>query len=481
MQSEKENRLNKSYTLPSGITATCSEYRSANSVTVTYSNGETRRTNWFAFKNGIEPPSVTQGERSKKASMSLKRPATDHKGNTYPCVEDMCKAYGIRRQTYQHRLRCGMSQEEALTTDKRGLWYHGKHYPNIKSMCDDVDIPYNAYVTFLYRCKEKVEGLSVEERVELFKQQKKGDYIAPNGRTYSCEKEYCDEIGIDAHAVYSRRSHGHRSAETLFSKESLMDMKYAVSDHKGNHYRSQKAMCSAYGVTYGSFKYWISKGMSVEYALTHERKELKCTDHTGQEYESVTEMCRSYGISRALYNQRIRRGMNQKEALETPKKRFNVVTDHLGNEYRTVEEMCEKYGIKHSLYNNRMRRGLSQEEALTAPVKATGNSAYIVPGYRFMTLSGLAAEVVAVGSPKVLVRTEDGTEFEVFRQDIGTGKVLHPRLRRAETGEFMGFSAKYIAHTGEKTFYDCECLMCGMKELMTPHEMMEHGRKHGIA
>lgn len=40
--------------------------------------------------------------------------SVDYLGNSYSSISDMCKAYGVRYDTYRTRLNLGWSKEEAL-------------------------------------------------------------------------------------------------------------------------------------------------------------------------------------------------------------------------------------------------------------------------------------------------------------------------------------------------------------------------------
>lgn len=52
---------------------------------------------------------------------------TDHKGNTYPSLKDMCDAYKISVNCFTKRLQRGATKREALTLppDKNYYKYHG--------------------------------------------------------------------------------------------------------------------------------------------------------------------------------------------------------------------------------------------------------------------------------------------------------------------------------------------------------------------
>ena len=45
--------------------------------------------------------------------------ATDHLGNSYKTISEMCHEYGIKSSTYLYRRRMGWNVEEALTVPIR--------------------------------------------------------------------------------------------------------------------------------------------------------------------------------------------------------------------------------------------------------------------------------------------------------------------------------------------------------------------------
>ena len=87
----------------------------------------------------------------------------DHLGKEYRTIDNMCKAYGITKSAYKNRIKKGWSLKDTLTTPlneanrRHGVSDHlGNHYPNIRDMCKH----YNRSVqTFLYRIRQ---GWSLE-------------------------------------------------------------------------------------------------------------------------------------------------------------------------------------------------------------------------------------------------------------------------------------------------------------------------------
>ncbi len=91
---------------------------------------------------------------------------TDHKGNVFHSLPEMCRFYGIEDpKKYRNRLKLGWSQEKALTTPFRKMVYKrepvtdhiGNPFPTKKAMCTHYGITVNHY---LFRIKQ---GWSLEK------------------------------------------------------------------------------------------------------------------------------------------------------------------------------------------------------------------------------------------------------------------------------------------------------------------------------
>ncbi len=151
-------------------------------------------------------------------------------------------------------------------------------------------------------------------------------------------------------------------------------MKKKVKDHKGIEYNSQKEMCAAYNINLCTFKARISKGMSLEEALTisHIANGRKVIDHLGNKYNSVKELCDYWNIPYNITYARIRSGWDIKKAIETPAtgmRPAQACFDHLGNRYESIRQLCDTYDILPSTYHDRLKSGMSLEEVLTKSEK----------------------------------------------------------------------------------------------------------------
>ncbi len=73
----------------------------------------------------------------------MSKKCTDHLGNEFNTINEMCEHYGIDRFLYRDRKKEGWSLERILTTP-RGLpgWGRGEEYNMLKKIADDNNISY---------------------------------------------------------------------------------------------------------------------------------------------------------------------------------------------------------------------------------------------------------------------------------------------------------------------------------------------------
>ena len=94
-------------------------------------------------------------------------------------------------------------------------------------------------------------------------------------------------------------------------------------------------------------------------------------DHLGNTYNTQKEMCDEYNVPAALFCKRLSRGWSLERALTTAVDK-TTYHDHLGNEYVTQKEMCSKYNIRLNVFLVRINRGWSLKDALTKEVRKRG-------------------------------------------------------------------------------------------------------------
>ena len=98
-----------------------------------------------------------------KNRVRRKLPTTDHQGRTFESFEQLARNYAMCPDTLKHRLKRGMSLEQALTMPVRS----GQHvvckdhlgtvYYTFTDMCHDWGVKYTTFISRLNR------GLNIEE------------------------------------------------------------------------------------------------------------------------------------------------------------------------------------------------------------------------------------------------------------------------------------------------------------------------------
>ena len=95
---------------------------------------------------------------------------------------------------------------------------------------------------------------------------------------------------------------------------------------------------------------------------------------------------------------------------------------------------------------------------------------------------GMEATIFRYGTcADIDVRFEDGTVAEHKRYDIfRKGEIAHESLsQKRGSKDFHGFICKQGFKDENRTLYECICKHCGLEDVLTPQEMLEHEKlKH---
>ena len=79
------------------------------------------------------------------------------------------------------------------------------------------------------------------------------------------------------------------------------------------------------------------------------------------------------------------------------------------------------------------------------------------------------------------VRFEDGAVVKHKRYStFEKGEIAHPSLQLSHgSKDFHGFICKQEFKDEDRVLYECICKHCGLEDVLTPQEMMEHEKlKH---
>ena len=197
------------------------------------------------------------------------------------------------------------------------------------------------------------------------------------GITYPSESDMCRHYGINLTTYRKRIENGHTIEEAL-SKKRIKHKPYErttnkeqVTDHLGNIYINQAAMCKHYGITNSNFCKRRNRGWTLKECLIGKPNTSACVDHLGNEYKNEQEMCRAYNVERTTFEYRKGKGYSLAECLMMKpytQKRY-IITDHKGNTFLNQKEMCKAYNIKETTFKERKAKGFTMKECLELSTK----------------------------------------------------------------------------------------------------------------
>jgi hypothetical protein len=252
---------------------------------------------------------------------------TDHLGNTFSTVKEMCTFYNIPESTYRKRKKDGWSLEKILTTKTRkkpSTDYKGKQFESEHKMCQFYNIKQS-----IYRWRIK-HGWS----------QKDALLIGDSSKICPC------------------------------------------TDHLGNQFPSKTAMAKYYGISNKRLDARLKSGYSLERALSKPLLDYSVADFNGVIYSSIEEMCKAYNVASSMYKDRIYKGWNQKDALLKPSGEHYVFTDHKGVIYSSMAECARSYNIPEKVLYARLASGWNIKTALeTEDVGSISTYEYMVIKY----------------------------------------------------------------------------------------------------
>lgn len=317
----------------------------------------------------------------------MAEPCKDHLGNEYPSIEAMLKHYGLARTTFWNRInRAGWSLERALTepagsggrprADKSPVTDHlGNEYPDIKSLCKAYGVPYSTYSDRTSRLgwdKKKALTTPTGKRSP----QPCKDHL---GNEFPSKEAMLRHYGIPKISLDYRLSKGWSLEKALTTPKGDTRFTTAMEceDHLGNKFKSKKDMCEYWHVPRALFFRRIkTPGWDLERALTQPivkqhvgAKRNLVTGPDGKTYWNIDEMCAEYGITKTQYMTNIRNGLSVADALVERTEVQKHPKDHLGNEFRSTNAMCAHYGITKTVLRARLELGWSLEQILTSPQK----------------------------------------------------------------------------------------------------------------
>ena len=227
-----------------------------------------------------------------------KKAVTDHLGNNFVSVKEMCEYWNIERHTLRLRLNAGLSLADALTQPKKIAIDHlGNEFNSVKGMCEYWGIP---YVTFKERIKV---NWSIEKALTTPVKQVEHK-VEYNGVHYKSVSQLATDIGIDAGYLRYHLTRG----KTI---DDIIAMYRSTIVYKGNTYKNIKDLANTFGINYGTLLDRLHNKKSLDEALqSRVRHNIVCIDMLGVAYNSINKISEAWGVANTTTLRRIKQGFD---------------------------------------------------------------------------------------------------------------------------------------------------------------------------
>ena len=233
----------------------------------------------------------------------------DHKGNVYPSMSAMAAAWGVKNRTLHGRLDRGWTVEQALTTPAdnfkpkhkhRKAWtdHKGNEYSSLPEMCAAYGITEKLFQGRVRNC-----GWDLERALTTPVSYIPGNAKAirdPGGREFPSVSAMCKYHNVSRTLFKERLARGWDLERALCApaKKTNDISPKPARDHKGNIYPSFNAMCRAYDTNKDRVKSRLELGWDLGRALTEGSviygKPIK--DYVGREFATIRDAANFYGI-----------------------------------------------------------------------------------------------------------------------------------------------------------------------------------------
>ena len=231
-------------------------------------------------------------------------------------ISEACKYYNLPYETISTRLRLGWSVKRAFSTKintkksgRRQITLHGKTYKSVSEACKYYNLSYTAILNRLNR------GWSVEKAFEVdIKPPKQliNKVITLNGEQITIG-EACKKYNIKLRDVNNR---WYRN----WSIEEIFEFIYRNNNCseiviQGNTFKSIKEACDYHNVNYGTICARMSRGMSAEEAITtpvmdknNGNGRSKPITVDGKRFVSIKAAADYYGLNYGTVKWKLRKG-----------------------------------------------------------------------------------------------------------------------------------------------------------------------------
>lgn len=218
----------------------------------------------------IKPAKMSMDDKKPRGT-AVKVTCTDHLGNVYKCKADMCKAYGIKLETFRKRINLGWSLKDALTVEKINDtdWmvkdHLGNKFRSLNEMFRHWSVSSGCFWARMKKGLSLKDCLAPALKKEDVHAKKIKDHL---GVEWPSVKAMCKAYNLSATLFNERKNSGMSLEEALTTPLNLKYRKHEYVDHLGKHYKNQTAMCMAWDVPPTTYKTRIKNGWTVKLALT---------------------------------------------------------------------------------------------------------------------------------------------------------------------------------------------------------------------
>ena len=330
---------------------------------------------------GCTQQEALETQPTPKPKPPQKEPITDHLGNTFPSHSKLCEYWGISLHSYFNRKALGWPIKriieepvKAISPSHHGRYagctdHEGNSYSSQREMCRHWNVSEDL---FIHRTKR---GWTVEQALTHKKGEGRRPAVDHLGNTYPTVTEMCKHWDISTGVYEYRRIMGYSIEEALtLPPNTRKTTKFECKDHLGNSYPTIGKMCIHYGIGRDVYRARLRNGHTLQYALTEPVKpspRKPSTDHLGNTYDTQKAMCDHYGLSVTVFTSRLTKYKGDlKKALTEPLDPLKkTCTDHTGRKFNSIKEMCNYWNIPYKVYNSRRRLGWTLKDILEKPMR----------------------------------------------------------------------------------------------------------------
>lgn len=210
---------------------------------------------------------------------------TDHTGKTWPSVTAMCKAWGITTALYYGRLKCNYSTEDALTlpiteqpkNSKTITDHEGNEFASVSDLCK-----YWGIGRSTYNARRK-NGWSVKKalttpckKINSMEKQEWTDHL---GNKFESLNAMCKAHGVTHHTFRTRMQKLGWSLEEALNPNITIHNN-ETKDPFGNVFPTSRDMYNYYNITESIYKYRTQRSKMTPFeALTKIPKYKKFDEH----------------------------------------------------------------------------------------------------------------------------------------------------------------------------------------------------------